>query len=131
MKVLIVDDDTFKIKEIIRSLNKLGIDNIKSVSSLREMYSSLKEDTFDLIILDNNFPEFIDSLPKRNLGLETLYMISQRKLLLNLLGKAKVIICSSDDIDEDISYDFYLGNIIYDSSIDILGDLKSFLGGIL
>ena len=58
MKILLIEDDEFKKRNIEEFLDSLGGNDVSSVGAVNSAISSLRENTYDLIILDMSLPTF-------------------------------------------------------------------------
>jgi len=56
MKILIVDDETLALARLKRMLNTLGYENIAEAGSASDALEAIKENHFDLALLDINMP---------------------------------------------------------------------------
>jgi len=56
MKILIVDDETLALARLKRMLNTLGCENIAEAGSASDALEAIKENHFDLALLDINMP---------------------------------------------------------------------------
>ena len=56
MKILIVDDEALALSRLKRMLNTLGYDDIIEVDSATGALEAIKENHFDLALLDINMP---------------------------------------------------------------------------
>ncbi len=120
MKILIVDDDSIKVDYIKKYLSQLSFYDVVVSKYRNDMFKKLQEDDFDYIILDNNFPIYEDSRPEKDLGIKTLMLLERSRSYQNKFFKnSKIILCSSDEISETFSVPNYLGNIVFDSSVDM------------
>lgn len=118
-KVLVIDDDLHKRKNIVDTLNyELDNPNIVTCASSNDGLVALMNNTFDLIILDWNLPINNGELPEDNIGEEFLNMME------NLNIDTNVIVCSSQEVKTN--HNNVIGTILYNpmqvlSFKDILG----------
>lgn len=56
MKILIVDDEALALARLKRMLNTLGYQDIVEADNAQSALERIKEDTFDLALLDINMP---------------------------------------------------------------------------
>lgn len=128
MNALIVDDDNIKadcIEDILKSFGYLDIEKVRTRSS---MVNSLKDKEFSLVVLDNNFPIYDDSREiKKDLGISILKRLEIGSGVSEYFKDSKIILCSSDDIDETFDFENYLGNVIFDISIDMNSQFSKYL----
>lgn len=119
MKALIIDDDAYKRKVIKDYLNDLGVSDINEKTFRNEgLYELINSnDSYDLLVLDMNFPALKDTYPERNMGLEVLKEIEMRNTFKEAVKKLKIIICSSEPHDNYDEYDKVVGVIKYNSSV--------------
>ena len=110
INALIIDDDNYKASEIERILRKLGIEEVRSLINADNKY--------DLLILDNCFPNYDGSFPERDMGLDFLYRCSKVMSYREFVKDLKIIMCSSDKLEVP-EYDNLnvLGSIQYSSSV--------------
>lgn len=119
MKILIIDDSSYKIEAIKAILNSFDSSyEIDTAGCRNEGLRKLLEG-YDLLILDNCFPVLTDSAPKKDMGLNVLRDLSLSMRFEEIRKTLKIIMCSSDEIDvSDFSEDLnILGCVAYDSSI--------------
>jgi len=85
LNVLVVEDNTRKLKEIVRCLTDGGLCSVDAVQDVRDANSAknaLKEKRFDLVVLDVALPLRSDMDPSPNGGLDLLEEICSRDLYL-------------------------------------------------
>ncbi len=111
MKILVVDDDAAKMEIIVRTLNQIGQNDIELAYCRNEMMKSLKEKTFDLCLLDNNFGIYKDTIQK-DMGINIMKAMAS-PLHQQRFGKVKFAIVSSDVITEEFEAPNYIGSILY------------------
>ena len=119
MKTLIIDDNDYKVSDIKGILSNLGILDIDVAKSAAFGFLKLRENHYDLLILDNCFPSRDDSYPEKDMGLDLLYRFCHARSYAELVKDTKIIMCSSDNLDisdykENLNI---LGFIEYDSSV--------------
>lgn len=120
MNVLIVDDQISKQDVLKETFESLNASKITCVISASQMYSSLKEEKFDLIILDNCFKQYPDSPGVRmDLGKSLIYQFEKSDSRRQLLGNTKIILCSSDNVEIETNLQNYIGSVLYDSQYDL------------
>ena len=56
MKVLIVEDDSFKLDALSRVMKRAGLDQVEVAKSLHAAMVMLEDDTFDFVVLDMAIP---------------------------------------------------------------------------
>jgi len=98
MKILLVDDELEKSRDIFAALQETGaqIDEMVHRSNAREARSLLREHQFDLVIVDLNLPEMLDSPPKSDGGLDFFdLLIIDKKVK---LPKAVVFITGKEEL---------------------------------
>jgi len=119
MKVLIIDDEAYKRKVIKDYLNDLGVSDINEKTFRNEgLYELINSNnSYNLLVLDMNFPAYKDSYPEKNMGLNVLREIKTRKRLNDAVEKLKIIICSSEPHDDYDEYEKVIGIIKYNSSV--------------
>lgn len=119
MKTLIIDDDDYKISSIKEILNNLGITEIDAVKSLNPGLRQLRENHYDLLILDNCFPLYNESYPEKDMGMDLLYRFCHAITYREIIKDTKIIMCSSDNLDISEYKDELniLGCVKYDSSV--------------
>lgn len=57
MKILIVDDEEFARKRLLRMLNSLGYSDLSEASNAKEALVAIEKESFSLVFLDINMPE--------------------------------------------------------------------------
>lgn len=75
MKILLVDDESYKLKELIKlikSIDGIGENDIKYMLDLNSARREVQSTLFDLLILDLNMPEGLDVTPKTIAGADFL-----------------------------------------------------------
>lgn len=119
MKVLIIDDDTCKRKVIKDFLNDLGVSDVNEKTFRNEgLYELINSNnSYDLLVLDMNFPALRDSYPEHDMGLKVLREIKMRNTFKEAVKKLKIIICSSEPHDNYDEFDKVIGVIKYNSSV--------------
>lgn len=127
MKILIIDDNEYKIedsKEILSKIyNKVDFCEVHSKNSALLFLQKLK-DSIDLIILDWNFPVFDQGMPEVGMGEEVLKVMQRKDINID------TIICSSDKVNLENEYYNVIGQILYHPATlksqyeDILRDKK-------
>ena len=75
-KVLIIEDNNFKSEDIENILEELGVEEITISKTLNSGLINRRDNKYDLLILDNNFPLRNDSFPEKDMGLKLLYRLS-------------------------------------------------------
>lgn len=98
MKILLVDDEFEKSKDISAALSELGLPDTDMVhrSNAREAREVLRQHNFDLLLLDLNLPEMIGTPPKRDGGL-ALFDMLMLDTQINL-PRAVIFITGKDDL---------------------------------
>lgn len=130
MKILIVDDQEFKQEQISNVLNSLGATKIDCVVSAAQMFSLLKSEHYDLIVLDNCFKRYPDSAGvERDLGKSLINRFEKSMRDNELIGTTKIICCSSDECDIQTNLPNYLGSVKFDISTDIHSAFKNLIEG--
>ena len=117
-KVLIIDDDEYKASNIKKILENIGINDISISKSRNSGIRSLRDNKYDLLILDNCFPVYDNSYPERDMGLSLLHHFSLALSYKEVIKDTKIIMCSSDKL-EIPEYDNLniLGSVQYNSSV--------------
>src|SRR5579862_9744689 len=80
MRVLIVDDDTVKVRRVVDILVSAGVD-VSSIDECRNGFAArelLRSRNYDLLVLDMVLPERIDAEPKADVGSRLLAEIHGR-----------------------------------------------------
>lgn len=94
MNILVVEDEVYKLNNIIKALNNdFDNPNIVIKDTRNDALICLNNNMFDLIVLDWNFPIIKGGLPETCIGEEFLYLME--RLDINI----PVIICSSMHIE--------------------------------
>ena len=131
MKILYVEDEEVKAKEVLDVLNNKGIINFRT--SLNSGLAAIQEETFDLILLDMSLPLYdYSSVDENENDFETFAGIDILEELDRKGRDDKVVIITAFDIlgegeneitmvqlDEELQEEYedvYLGLIYYDSS---------------
>lgn len=131
MKILYVEDEEVKAKEVLDVLNNKGIINFRK--SLNSGLAAIQEETFDLILLDMSLPLYdYSSVDENENDFETFAGIDILEELDRKGRDDKVVIITAFDIlgegeneitmvqlDEELQEEYedvYLGLIYYDSS---------------
>jgi DNA-binding response OmpR family regulator len=121
MRILMIEDDNYKVQKVLEHLQKHKVDVKKSYNS--GMRALLKEE-YDAVILDMTFPTFDErSLPKPEMGLQVLREMKRKKITL------PVLIHSGDEVDVS-EYENIKGYILADNSC-IQSRLHAFLDQLL
>lgn len=144
MKILIIEDDIYKIEDITKFLNEnLSQFNLTTVNSSTSGINKLKENSYDLILLDMSLPLY--DLNYSDDDFDTFAGIDILDEMYRLEIFTKVIVITAFDVlgDNEITLsqlnkqmnedfnDFYLGIIHYQkSSLDWTGKLKNYLSGV-
>ena len=111
MKILVVDDSKAKLNEIVRIFCELGENDVELAQCRNEMMKSLKEKTFDLCLLDNNFGIYKDTVQK-DMGINIIKSMAN-PLHQRRFGKTKFALVSSDVITEKFEAPNYIGSVIF------------------
>lgn len=127
MKVLIVEDNEFKLETTVSYLKELGITNISYVKSLNGGLAELSQaekngKQYDLLILDMQLPQYEAERGHICLdgGIRILKEVTHRRY------NTKVIINTSKHMEKE-KYDAYpnvIGYVKYDSCVYQLQDFK-------
>jgi nucleoside phosphorylase len=83
LNILVVDDDAEKMRRVLLALRKSGIESQLSVEHAHDAVEAkrlLKENSYDLMILDIALPERPDQLPKRDGGVSLFEEILTRDI---------------------------------------------------
>jgi nucleoside phosphorylase len=99
--VLILDDEYDKIQAIIRVLENSGVsaDSVTQVSNVNEARRRMRENHYDLLIVDMNVPVALGTPPRQNGGIELLKLI---RVDVKVRHPGQVIgITAKDDIFSD------------------------------
>ena len=127
MKVLIVEDNEFKLETTVSYLKELGITNISYVKSLNGGLAELSQaekngKQYDLLILDMQLPQY--EAERGHIcsdgGIRILKEVTHRRY------NTKVIINTSEHMKKE-KYDIYpnvIGYVKYDSCVYQLQDFK-------
>lgn len=120
MQFLIIEDSDYKRDAIYAALRDLGYVNIAFAKNTVQGLRALESNSFDVLILDNNFPLRDGEFPKRDAGLSLLRRLDKALSWQEVASKIKVILCSSDDLDTD-TYDYVnvIGTIKYNVGVDL------------
>lgn len=80
ISVLVVEDSTSKLKDIVEVLKSIGIpvEAISEARSSMQAKSALRDHTFDLLLLDLHIPRRLDDAPHPSEGLNLLQEIEAR-----------------------------------------------------
>ena len=122
MNALIIDGSQYKAEEIKDILKNLGFLKIDFAETTFAAIQCLKNNSYELIILDNCMPCREDDFPKQNEGIRFLKRCSMVDSYKEFIGNAKIILCSSEDVNiaenlsafEEVGF---IGTIKYDSSV--------------
>lgn len=122
MKILIIDDNEYKINEAAYALKELGITSYDAAACVTDAYVKVRKEKYDLIISDLGLPRHPNAEVENSLvGIEMLTIFAYKNILI------PTIVYSTTEIpEEDIDYlkelDFpYLGQARDISSLmDIL-----------
>lgn len=86
MKILVVDDESNKLKAIMRVVKEIDgieLDSVDITLQLNEAKEKLLNHRYDLMILDLNMPEVLGSDPDKEAGInfieEVIYVESYKK----------------------------------------------------
>lgn len=117
IKTLIIEDNPCKFQEIKNTLNFLGITNITHRAALNpglfELRNSYrKNQPYDLLVLDMQFPIYEHEIPRPNAGIFVLDEIERCNRSL------PVIICSSEE-QNFTDYENVIGEVVYDSFVSL------------
>ena len=120
MRIVVMEDNNNKYETIKKYLNRLGEEDIERYATLNKgtkaLYDSiLEEKRVDLLILDMNMPRFEDRMNDivRDAGISVIKRLESRKM------NIKIVLCSSEEIDIDLSkYKNVIGVIKYDASVN-------------
>lgn len=117
-KVLIIEDNDCKSEDIKNILEKLGVEEITISKTLNSGLVNLRDNHYDLLVLDNCFPLRNDSFPEKDMGLSLLYRLSRTHSYEEIIKELLIVMCSSDKL-EIPEYDNLnvLGSIEYNSSV--------------
>ena len=83
LKILVVEDDSEKLRRVLKVLEEVPGCNGDSIENVRDAASAkrcLKEKQYDLLILDIALPEKPDALPSREGGITLLEELIQREI---------------------------------------------------
>lgn len=114
MNILIIDDSSYKTDWIKKELNSFFevSNNYTCFEDACSALCDLRENTYDLIILDMQFPWGKMERIERETGLDVLSELDRLELTI------PVIVCSSELFDfSKVDYDHYIGFVKYDSSV--------------
>ena len=109
MKILVVEDDTTKLRNIVSALTDVpgvSLDDIDQVSDAVRAELHLRQSEVDLIVLDLHLPDRIDLPPKPDGGLEFIRSIASRPgffvptHVVAVSGNAEAVASSSDNAGE-------------------------------
>ena len=81
MKILVIEDDTTKLRNVVSALleiDGISLENISQVSDAVRAKSHLRQFEVDLIVLDLHLPDRIDLAPKPEGGLDFIRSITNR-----------------------------------------------------
>lgn len=124
MKVLIIDDDQYKINAIIDAISGIVDESDVTVCNYRNAgLRELKSETvYDYLILDMQFPTLDGSHIERENGLSVLAELQRKE------NNIPVIICSSGYKDYK-KYDFgnVKGYILFDASVYLKPKFESIM----
>ena len=120
MRIVVMEDNNNKYETIKKYLNRLGEEDIERYATLNKgtkaLYDSiLEEKRVDLLILDMNMPRFEDRMNDivRDAGISVIKRLESIKI------NIKIVLCSSEEIDIDLSkYKNVIGVIKYDASVN-------------
>lgn len=146
MKVLFVEDENVKQNNILNYLKEeLGIENISIVNSLMRGMLALKNDEFDMILLDMSLPLYDINGEDEEMnefeafgGIEILDEIDRKELCVKVLVITAFDVIEDDtkkinleQLDEQMRENYskyYLGCIHYDeSSLEWKTELEKYL----
>lgn len=125
MKILIADDNEFKIRDICEYLNDLGENDIDIVNYGIDAYNKVKDaldnkESYDLVFLDMQFPLRHGDSILRDCGEITAFNINSLKEKYTI-DKPYIVICSSEHcLRIDGVHDY----IKYDSSLYLMETFK-------
>lgn len=125
MKILVADDNQFKINDIIEYLDSLGETEIDIVNYGIDAYKKVKDalenkESYDLVFLDMQFPLRQGESILRDCGEVTASNINSLKERYNT-NKPYIVICSSEHcLRIDGVHDY----IKYDSSLYLMSTFK-------
>lgn len=83
LKILVVEDDTEKLRRVLKSLEGMtGVDlaNVENVRDANSAKKLMKECSYDLLILDISLPEKPEMMPDRDGGIKLLDEILEREI---------------------------------------------------
>jgi len=109
MKILIVEDDTTKLRNLVSALIEVDgvtMDDISHTTDASGAKRYLFEQNVDLIILDLHLPERIDLAPRAAGGLELMRSIASRPSffvpshVVAISGNSEALALSGDDVGE-------------------------------
>lgn len=103
MKILVVDDESNKLKAImrvVREIDGIELDSVDITLQLNEAKEKLLNHRYDLMILDLNMPEVLGSDPDKEAGInfieEVIYVESYKK------PRDVIILTAYDELEEKI-----------------------------
>lgn len=127
MKVLIVDDMEYKQKEAIQILESFNIANYEIANCYREAMLKLRQDNFNLLILDLGFPIFSKEEVRSSLeGLNTMEELAYRDINIATIVYSTTSMPAErvKDLTTDLEYPF-IGQAQSMSELDTL--IKKYL----
>ena len=125
MKILIIDDEDYKYKTILNTLNKIIENpNIVRAKSRKSALVTLinNNDNFNLIICDNYLPMFDNDL----VNIKPLAKLIVTDIRIRLSLNTPICVCSSDEV-ENCNYDYF---IKFDSFTSLEQQLKLIINDI-
>lgn len=125
MKTLVIEDLTIKASDIAEYLNECGIKDItlrksRNTGLIELRKAANEEHSYELLILDMQFPIYEDGPIDREAGIDILREIKRLKY-----DALAVIMCSSDDVSRKVQgFSNVSGIIQYDYSVDLTPQFK-------
>lgn len=99
MRILLIEDNDYKANDITETLVRVDVTDITRKEAINESLRELNEqhqknNDYDCIILDMQFPRFKNQMPEANAGMHILKFLERRHIT------TPVIVCSSDILRE-------------------------------
>lgn len=98
MRILLIEDNDYKAGDITETLIRIGVTDITRKEDINESLHELNEqhrknNDYDCIILDMQFPRFRNQMPEANAGMHILDFLKRKNIT------TPVALCSSDTLN--------------------------------
>lgn len=105
-KVLIVDDNVYKVVEMIRALKDINVTEIDEAEDKESALALLEKKDYDLVLLDMFFPKKKGGGEEPWCGFQVLDWMQEHKKIIP-------VICTSSVRTNLLGYDFCIGQMVY------------------